>query len=79
MHSADPERVRKLRRRIAERIEADLALLDALDGDTDYERDEAEGPEGDDERESDPAEGGIGDYDGLAEQVGLALSRRAYA
>ncbi|MCJ2099184.1 hypothetical protein [Methylobacterium sp. E-046] len=81
MQAADPDRqrVRELRRRIADRIEADLALLDALDGDTDLETDEADGPEGDDEREGDPAEDGIGDYGGLAEQVGLALSRRAYA
>lgn len=28
----DRERIRDLRRRIAERIEADIALLDALDG-----------------------------------------------
>lgn len=41
MRSADPDldrqRVRELRRRIAERIEADIALLDALDGDSDAE------------------------------------------
>jgi len=34
---ADRQRVRELRRRIAGRIEADLALLDALDGDPDIE------------------------------------------
>ena len=34
---ADRQRVRELRRRIADRIEADLALLDALDGDPDAE------------------------------------------
>ena len=34
---ADRQRVRELRRRIADRIEADLALLDALDGDADRE------------------------------------------
>src|ERR1700712_2955777 len=36
LHSADPDRqrIRELRRRIANRIEADIALLDALDGDT---------------------------------------------
>jgi hypothetical protein len=33
----DRQRVRELRRRIAGRIEADLALLDALDGDPDFE------------------------------------------
>lgn len=34
---ADHQRVRELRRRIADRIEADLALLDALDEDPDIE------------------------------------------
>jgi len=38
---ADRQRVRELRRRIADRIEADLALLDALDGDADREADYA--------------------------------------
>jgi hypothetical protein len=33
----DRQRVRELRRRIADRIEADIALLDALDGDSDFE------------------------------------------
>ncbi|MCJ2023674.1 hypothetical protein [Methylobacterium sp. J-067] len=35
MQAADPDRQRigELRRRIAERIEADIALLDVLDGD----------------------------------------------
>ncbi|MGU3665050.1 hypothetical protein ACLBX9_12790 [Methylobacterium sp. A49B] len=39
MQAADPDRqrIRELRRRIADRIEADLALLDALDGDPDSE------------------------------------------
>lgn len=39
MQAADPDRqrVRELRRRIAERIEADIALLDALDSDPDLE------------------------------------------
>ena len=60
-------------------VEGLVDLLDAWDGDTDCEHDEADGPEGDDEREGDPADDGIGDYDGLAEQVGLALSLRAYA
>lgn len=34
MQAADPDRqrIRDLRRRIAQRIEADIALLDALDG-----------------------------------------------
>ncbi len=34
---ADRQHVRELRRRIADRIEADLALLDALDGDPEVE------------------------------------------
>ncbi|MCJ2056600.1 hypothetical protein MKL09_08535 [Methylobacterium sp. J-048] len=38
---ADRQRVRELRRRIADRIEADLDLLDALDGDADREADYA--------------------------------------
>ena len=41
MRSADPDldwqRLRELRRRIADRIEADIALLDALDVDPDLE------------------------------------------
>lgn len=43
MQAADPDRkrIRELRRRIADRIEADIALLDALDGDTDLEADYA--------------------------------------
>jgi hypothetical protein len=41
MQAADPDRqrIRELRRRIADRIEADIALLDAIDGDTDHEPD----------------------------------------
>ena len=39
---ADRQRIRELRRRIADRIEADLALLDALDGDADREPEEPE-------------------------------------
>jgi hypothetical protein len=37
---ADRQRVRELRRRIADRIEADIALLDALEGDADREPEE---------------------------------------
>ena len=39
MRAADPDRrhVRELRRRIAERINADIALLDVLDGDPESE------------------------------------------
>ena len=39
---AGRQRVRELRRRIADRIEADLELLEALDGDADREFDEPE-------------------------------------
>ena len=45
---ADRQRIRELRRRIADRIEADLTLLDALDGDADHDPDldcELEEPE----------------------------------
>ncbi len=51
MHAADPdrERIRDLRRRIAERIEADIALLDALDGDCDLEEDDPAGGDVSDE------------------------------
>jgi hypothetical protein len=42
---ADRQRVRELRRQIAERIEADLALLDALAGDADHEPDLDREPE----------------------------------
>ncbi|MGU3537753.1 hypothetical protein [Methylobacterium sp. A54F] len=62
------QRLQELRRAIADRIEADLALLDSLDGDADLEVDAGEGPEGDDEREHDEAERGIADHDGLVEQ-----------
>jgi len=40
---ADRQCVAELRRRIADRIEADLALLDALDGDCDLEEDDPAG------------------------------------
>ncbi|MFK5597934.1 hypothetical protein ACFZ8E_13090 [Methylobacterium sp. HMF5984] len=53
---ADRLRLGALRRRVADRIEADIALLDALAGDTDLE---------DDDREHDHAEQGLGDADGL--------------
>lgn len=36
----DRQRIRDLCRRIAKRIEADIVLLDALDGDTDFEFDD---------------------------------------
>jgi hypothetical protein len=45
MQAADPDRqrIRDLRRRIADRIEADIALLDALDGDTDLQEENEHG------------------------------------
>ncbi|WP_267356482.1 MULTISPECIES: hypothetical protein [unclassified Methylobacterium] len=57
---ADRQRVRDLRRRIADRIEADLALLDALDGDADRE-------DGHD-AEGNTDDNGIADYDAIGEQ-----------
>lgn len=64
MRAADPDlerhRIRDLRRRIAERIEADIALLDTLDGDCDLEDGhDAEGLTDDN---------GLGDTDAFAEQ-----------
>lgn len=63
-------RIRELRRAIADRIEADIALLDALAGDADFEQDAGDMPEQDagDMPEFDPAEDGIGDIEGLNEQ-----------
>jgi hypothetical protein len=53
MRSADPDldrqRLRELRRRIADRIEADIALLDALDGDPDQEDENEHGGDVQDE------------------------------
>ncbi|MGH1588019.1 hypothetical protein ACRBEV_06275 [Methylobacterium phyllosphaerae] len=84
MRAADPDldrqRLHELRRRIADRIEADIALLDALDGDTDREETALEragrgfawsGP--DDAEDGHDAEGntddnGIADYDAIGEQ-----------
>lgn len=60
--ATDYSRIRELRRAISERIEADIALLDALCGDADFEQDAGEMPE------FDPAEDGIGDIEGLNEQ-----------
>jgi hypothetical protein len=70
MQAADPDRqrLRDLRRRIADRIEADIALLDALDGDPDFEESGDAEPSlcglmahwpshGGDDREFDEAEG----------------------
>ena len=61
MLAADPDqpRIRELRRSIADRIEADLALLDALDGDPDLE----DGHDADDTDDN-----GIADFDGMMEQ-----------
>lgn len=58
--SADRQRVRELRRRIADRIEADLALLDALDPDPDLE-------DGHD-AEGNTDDNGIADLEAAAEQ-----------
>ncbi|KQS80002.1 hypothetical protein ASG32_24245 [Methylobacterium sp. Leaf361] len=56
----DRQRLRDLRRRIADRIEADIALLDALDGDADLEDGhDAEGLTDDN---------GIADLEAVAEQ-----------
>jgi hypothetical protein len=51
MAEADPKmaRIRELRRAIADRIEADLALLDALDGDCELEEDDPSGGDINDE------------------------------
>lgn len=58
--SSDRQRVRELRRRIADRIEADLALLDALDPDPDLE-------DGHD-AEGNTDDNGIADCDAIGEQ-----------
>lgn len=75
MQAADPERVqlRALRQAIADRITADLDLLDALDGDPDFEPSlcglsVSRPSQGGDDREHDEAERGIGYADGIAEQ-----------
>ncbi|WP_147841354.1 hypothetical protein [Methylobacterium sp. WL6] len=53
---ADHRRLKTLRRSVADRIAADLALLDMLTGDADLEEDD---------HEHDPAEDGLADADGL--------------
>lgn len=69
--------LRELRERIASRIEADLAILDALDSDSDLEADYGTcerlgaqivtiGRSTDDE----PSDSGLGDLDGALEQRG---------
>ncbi|TXM65794.1 hypothetical protein [Methylobacterium sp. WL120] len=75
---ADRQRLSALRQRVADRIEFDLALLDALDGDQDLEADYGTpgfGPEGtivifgrstDDE----DGDNGCADLDGSLEQHG---------
>lgn len=70
MLAADPDRprIRELRRAIADRIEADIALLDALEGDADVEQDADFEQDAGDKPEYDPAEDGIGDIEGLREQ-----------
>lgn len=49
------------------RIEAAVALLDAVEGDPDFELDPGDTPEGGDERELEEAESGFADDDGLHE------------
>lgn len=89
--ATDYTRLLTLRRAIEDRIEADIALLDALDGDTDFE-DSADTepslcgvgvhvfrgnlPASDDDRE-DGDDSGIGDVGGLAEQRGRQIRRQA--
>jgi hypothetical protein len=84
MRAADPDldrqRLRDLRRRIADRIKADLVLLDALDGDADLEataleragrgfrasgHDDAEDSH---DAEANTDDNGIADWDAAAEQ-----------
>jgi hypothetical protein len=68
------ERVRALRKRIADRIEADLALLDMLTGDADLEDENEHGgdvqDEPHDEEEDDDRDSGCGDPAGAFEQYG---------
>ncbi|WP_238232740.1 hypothetical protein [Methylobacterium thuringiense] len=68
MASVDPDlpRIRILRRSIADRIEADIALLDALAGDPDLE-------DGWDDEDGHDSEGGtddngVADFNGIGEQ-----------
>ncbi|EHP93449.1 hypothetical protein [Methylorubrum extorquens] len=71
--ATDWTRLQALRRAIADRIEADLALLDALDGDADLEPSfcgvgvERPTPGGDDREDGD--DNGIADDGGEAEQL----------
>lgn len=63
MLAADPDqpRIRALRRAIADRIEADIALLDALTPDCDLE--------GEQDAEGLTDDNGLGDWDGMDEQL----------
>lgn len=71
MRAADPDldrqRLHDLRRRIADRIEADLALLDALDGDADLEDVDVDLEDGHD-AEGNADDNDIADYDAIGEQ-----------
>ncbi|MGU3543670.1 hypothetical protein [Methylobacterium sp. A52T] len=71
MRAADPDLERQrlcdLRRRIADRIEADLALLDALDGDADLEDVDVDLEDGHD-AEGNSDDNGIADLEAAAEQ-----------
>lgn len=63
MLAADPDqpRIRDLRRAIADRIEAGIALLDALTPDCDLE--------GEPDAEGLTDDNGLGDWDGMDEQL----------
>ncbi|MCJ2008206.1 hypothetical protein [Methylobacterium sp. J-092] len=74
----DHDRLQALRRRVADRIQADLALLDALDGDPDLDADHVTCERAADGslyllgRSTDDEDGdnGCGDLDGALEQHG---------
>jgi hypothetical protein len=59
--ATDYSRIRELRRAIADRIEADIALLDALTPDCDLE--------GEQDAEGMTDDNGLGDWDGMDEQL----------
>lgn len=83
--ASDYTRIRELRRAISDRIEADLALLDAIDGDPDFEPwlssrdmiDQTGGYVGDGSDREDGDDNGIADDDGMWEQAERPLHRQA--